>query len=393
MSTQVVITSIARTPIGPFRGGLSPVPAPPLGAAAIAAAVDRSHLKADEIDEVLMGCVLQAGLGQAPARQAALHAGLPKSVPCTAINKVCGSSMKAAMIGHDTIIAGAAETVIAGGMESMSNAPYLLPEGRAGIRLGHGSVVDHMFFDGLEDAYERGRLMGTYADATARQYGFSREEQDRYAVESVTRARKAVESGEFSDEITDVRIDTKAGPTIINRDESPFAAKPEKAPTLKPAFSPDGTVTAASSSSIADGAAAMVLMDQAAAARRNIAPLAKIIGYANHAQEPAWFTTAPIGSIRKLTDKIGWDLDSVDLFEINEAFAVVTMAALRDLNIGHDRVNVNGGACALGHPIGATGARIMVTLTAALHRRKLKRGIASLCIGGGEAMAVAIEAI
>jgi len=382
----VVIVGARRTPMGAFQGALSEHAAPALGARAIASAVGQSGLQPWEISEVIMGCVLPAGQGQAPARQASLGAGIAREVPCTTVNKMCGSGMKAVMLGFDQIRAGSADIVIAGGMESMSNAPYLLEKARSGFRIGHGRVIDSMFMDGLEDAYERGRLMGSFADDTAEKLQFTREEQDNFALESLTRARRATEDGSFRSEIALV-----SGKTDVVDDETPTKARPEKIPTLKPAFREDGTVTAANSSSISDGAAALVLMRQSEAERRGLTPLAVIAGHTSHAQLPAWFTTAPIGAISKLYEKVGWAPSDVDLYEINEAFAVVTMAAMRELDLPHDIVNVNGGACALGHPIGASGARILVTLLAALKARDMKRGIAALCIGGGEATAMAVE--
>jgi acetyl-CoA C-acetyltransferase len=387
----IVIVGAARTPMGAFQGALKDVPAPELGAVVIKTALERARLGPDQVSEVFMGCVLPAGLGQAPARQASLGAGLPQSVGCTTVNKVCGSGMKAAMLGNDLIAAGSAEIVVAGGMESMSNAPYLLDRARGGYRLGHGRVLDHMFLDGLEDAYDKGRLMGTFAEDTAEAYQFTREAQDGFALESLRRARRAGEDGSFAAEIVPVRVKGRGGEVSISVDEQPVKADPAKIPTLKPAFRPDGTVTAANSSSISDGAAALVLMRRSEAERRGIEALAEIKAHAAHAQAPAWFTTAPVQAIRKLLDRVGWRADAVDLYEINEAFAVVAMAAMRDLGLPHEKVNPNGGACALGHPIGASGARLIVTLLAALQRRGLKRGIASLCIGGGEATAIAIE--
>ncbi len=387
----VVIVGAARTPMGAFQGALKDLPAPELGAVVIKAALERAGLAAGQVSEVFMGCVLPAGLGQAPARQASLGAGLPQAVGCTTVNKVCGSGMKAAMLGHDLIQAGSAEIVVAGGMESMSNAPYLLDRARAGYRLGHGRVLDHMFLDGLEDAYDKGRLMGTYAEDTAEAYQFTREAQDAFAAESLRRAKRANQDGSFGAEIVPVRVVGRGGETLVGADEQAMKADPSKIPTLKPAFRPDGTVTAANSSSISDGAAALVLMRRSEAERRGLAPLAEIKAHASHAQAPAWFTTAPIEAIRKLFARVGWRAEEVDLYEINEAFAVVTMAAMRDLGLPHEKVNPNGGACALGHPIGASGARLVVTLLAALHRQGLRRGVASLCIGGGEATAMAIE--
>lgn len=379
----VVVASAARTPMGAFQGDLKAFSATELGAAAIRAAVERAGLSGEGVSEVVMGCVLPAGLGQAPARQAALGAGLSEGTPCATLNKVCGSGMKAVMLGHDMIAAGSADVVVAGGMESMSNAPYLLEKARAGHRLGHGRVLDHMFLDGLEDAYDRGRLMGTFAEDTAQHYQFTREAQDAYALESLARAKRAAEAGAFDDEIVPV--------SDLASDEGPRKARPDKIPTLRPAFRPDGTVTAANASSISDGAAALVLMRLSAAERAGHTPLAVIRGHASHAAAPAWFSTAPIGAMARLSRKVGWALDDVDLFEINEAFAVVAMAAMRDLGLPHDKVNVHGGACALGHPIGASGARIVVTLLAALARTGGRRGIAALCIGGGEATALAVE--
>ena len=387
----IVIVGGARTPMGAFLGDLKDVAAPRLGATAISAALSRAGLKGEEVDEALMGCVLPAGQGQAPARQAALGAGLPIGVGATTVNKMCGSGMKAAMLAHDLIRAGSAEIVVAGGMESMSNAPYLLERARSGYRMGHGRVVDSMFLDGLEDAYDRGRLMGTFAEDCAEHYQFTRAAQDAYALRSLERARRAMRDGDFAAEIEPVTIRSGKGETTVADDEQPPKARPEKIPSLKPAFREGGTVTAANSSSISDGAAALVLMRRGEAERRGIAPLATIVAHATYAAEPKNFPTAPIGAMRKLFDRCGWSADSVDLFEINEAFAVVAMAAMRDLSLPEDKVNVNGGACALGHPIGASGARILVTLIAALQARGLARGVASLCIGGGEATAMAVE--
>ena len=381
----IVIASAARTPMGSFQGALKSVAATALGSAAISAALDRSGLDAAAVDEVIMGCVLPAGLGQAPARQAALGAGLPESVPCATLNKVCGSGMKSVMLAADLVAAGSAEIVIAGGMESMTNAPYLLDRARAGYRAGHGRILDHMFLDGLEDAYDKGRSMGTFAEDTAAHYQFTRQAQDEYALTSLKRALSAIAAGHFAAEIVAVEgVDT---------DEQPSKSKPEKIPLLKPAFREGGTVTAAHSSSISDGAAALMVMRLSEAERRGVAPLAVIRGHASHAQAPAWFTTAPIFAIGKVLEKVGWRTSDVDLFEINEAFAVVVMAAMRDLGLPGDVVNVNGGACALGHPIGCSGARIVVTLLAALRANGLKRGVASLCIGGGEATAIAVELV
>jgi acetyl-CoA C-acetyltransferase len=391
MNDPIVIVSAARTPMGGFMGDLKSLSAPELGATAIRSAVERAGVKPEAVQEVIMGNVLPAGQGQAPARQAALGAGLPAATGCTTINKVCGSGMKAAMLAHDMLTLGVNDVMVAGGMESMSNAPYLLPKARAGLRLGHGEVKDHMFLDGLEDAYDRGRLMGIFAEDCADKYRFSREAQDRYAITSLTRAQQAIKNGSFEREIVAVRIAGGKTETAVGTDEQPLKASPDKIPQLKPAFKKDGTVTAANASSISDGAAALVLMRLSEAERRGIRPLAKIAGYATHSQEPQWFTTAPVGAIRKLFEKTGWTAKSTDLYEINEAFAVVAMAAMHDLDLPHDKVNVNGGACALGHPLGASGARIMVTLLAALEKRGLMRGIAALCIGGGEATAIALE--
>ncbi len=391
-ATETVILAGARTPMGGFQGELSARSAPELGAAAIAAAVARAGVMPGDVNEALMGCVLPAGLGQAPARQASRFAGLPDDVPATTINKVCGSGMKALMIGADQVALGRAAIVVAGGMESMTNAPYLLPRARGGYRLGHGEVKDHMFLDGLEDAYEH-RLMGTYAEDAARHYQFTRAEQDAYATESLMRAKRAQTSGDFADEITPVKIATKSGEVDVALDEQPRKADPAKIPTLKPAFAKDGTVTAANSSSISDGAAALVLTSSDLAAKRGLKPIARIVAQASNAAEPRWFTTAPVGAIEKVLQLASWRKEDVDLYEINEAFAVVAMIAMRDLGLPHDKVNVNGGACALGHPIGASGARIVVTLLNALKRSGGKRGIASLCIGGGEATALAVELI
>jgi len=387
----IVIVSAARSPMGAFQGELKSFTAPELGAAAIRAAVERAKLKPEDVQEVLMGCVLPAGQGQAPARQAALGAGLSLATGCTTVNKMCGSGMKAAMLAHDSLVSHSNEIIVAGGMESMTNAPYLLPKARAGLRMGHGQVIDHMFYDGLEDAYEKGRLMGTFAEECAGSYKFSREAQDDFAIQSLKRAKQANSDGSFAWEITPVAIKAGKDEKFIETDEQPFKANLEKIPTLKPAFRKDGTVTAANSSSISDGAAALVLMRRSTAEKRGIAPLATIVGHSTHAQAPGLFTTAPVGAIRKLLEKTKWTADGVDLYEINEAFAVVTMAAMREHKLPHDKVNVHGGACALGHPIGASGARILVTLIGALRKRGGKRGVASLCIGGGEATAMAIE--
>jgi acetyl-CoA C-acetyltransferase len=384
----IVILSAIRTPIGSFRGEIASVTAPRLGAAAIAEAVARAGVEPSAIQETVMGCVLPAGLGQAPARQAARYAGLPDGVPATTVNKVCGSGMKAIMLAADGLALGRAEIAVAGGMESMSNAPYLLPKARGGYRLGHGEIKDHMFLDGLEDAYE-GRLMGTYAEDAARHYQFTREAQDAYATESLVRAKRAQADGSFANEIVAVRVASGE----VSLDEQPRKADPAKIPTLKPAFAPDGTVTAANSSSISDGAAAVVLARADVAEARGLKPLARIVAQASFAQEPRWFTTAPVGAMRQVLAAAGWTVDEVDLFEINEAFANVAMIAMRDLGLPHEKVNVNGGACALGHPIGASGARLVATLIHALKRRGLKRGVASLCIGGGEATAMAVEVV
>ncbi|WP_374403778.1 acetyl-CoA C-acetyltransferase [Niveibacterium sp.] len=396
MSDPVVIVSVARTPIGAMMGELSGFAGHQLGSVAIKAAVERAGLKPEQVQEVIMGCVLPAGQGQAPARQATLGAGLPLSAVATTINKVCGSGMKATMMAHDQLLAGSVDVIVAGGMESMSNAPYLLPKARGGYRYGHSTVFDHMALDGLEDAYEKtanggGKSMGHYAEDTAAKYGFTREAQDAFAIESTRRALTANQDGSFDWEIAPVTVAGKGGEVQIAKDESPYKAKPEKIPSLKPAFKKDGTVTAATSSSISDGAAALVLMRASTADKLGLKPIARIVGHATHAHEPAWFTTAPVGAIEKLYAKTGWNTDSVDLFEINEAFAVVTMAAMHDHKLPHEKVNVNGGACALGHPIGASGARVIVTLIGALKKRGLKRGVASLCIGGGEATALAVE--
>jgi len=390
-SDPVVIVGMSRTPMGGFQGDFASVTAAQLGAAAVRGALENSGLAPDDIDEAFMGCVLPAGQGQAPARQAALGAGLPQDVGCTTINKMCGSGMQAAMMAHDAILAGSADIMIAGGMESMTNAPYLLAKMRGGARLGHGEVKDSMFLDGLEDAYDKGKLMGVFAEQTARHYQFTREEQDNYAISSLTRANDAIEKGYFKSEISPVAVTSRKGDVLVDTDEQPGKARADKIPTLRPAFAKDGTVTAANSSSISDGAAALVMMKQSEAERRGLTPIARIVGHSSHAQEPAWFTTAPIGAIEKLYKKTGWTDADVDLYEINEAFAVVAMAAMRDLGLDHDKVNVHGGACALGHPIGASGARILVTLIAALKTHGGKRGIASLCIGGGEATAMAVE--
>ncbi len=390
-SDPIVIVSAARTPTGSFQGELKGFTAPELGGAAIRAAVERAKIRADEIEEAIVGCVLPAGQGQAPARQAALAAGLPVAVGCTTVNKMCGSGMKAAMFAHDLLKSDSVDVVVAGGMESMTNAPYLLPKARAGLRMGHSQVIDHMFYDGLEDAYDKGRLMGTFAEDCAAKYQFSREAQDEFAIASLRRAQKANKEGWFAWEITPIAIKAGKEQKFVETDEQPFKANLEKIPTLRPAFRKDGTVTAANSSSISDGAAALVMMRRSSAEKRGLAPLATVVGHSTHAQEPAWFTTAPVGAIRKLLASTGWSANQVDLYEINEAFAVVTMAAMKEHGLPHDKVNVHGGACALGHPIGASGARILVTLIGALRKYGGKRGMASLCIGGGEATAMALE--
>ncbi len=391
LNDPVVIVSAARTPMGAFQGELKDFSAPQLGAAAIRAAVERAGIKPDQVQEAIMGCVLPAGQGQAPARQASLGAGLPLSTGCTTVNKMCGSGMKAAMFAHDMLAAGTNEIMIAGGMESMTNAPYLLPKARSGYRMGHQQVVDHMFLDGLEDAYDKGKLMGNFAEDCAAKYGFTREEQDKFAIASLERAQAASKNGAFAWEITPLAIKAGKNERFMEQDEPPFKANFEKIPTLKPAFRKDGTVTAANSSSISDGAAALVMMRRSTAGKLGLAPLAVVVGHSTHSQEPGWFTTAPVGAIKKLFDATGWSAGKVDLYEINEAFAVVTMAAMKEHGLPHERVNIHGGACALGHPIGASGARILVTLIGALRKNGGKRGIASLCIGGGEATAMAIE--
>jgi acetyl-CoA C-acetyltransferase len=387
----IVIVDGARTPMGSFQGTLKDVKATDLGAVAVRGALVRAGVKPEEVDEVIMGCVLPAGLGQAPARQAAHGAGIPWDTGATTINKMCGSGMKATMFAHDLIKAGAGDVVVAGGLESMTNAPYLMDKARAGMRMGHAKVWDHMFLDGLEDAYEPGRLMGTYAEETAQHFQFTRESQDEFAITSLKRAKTANEDGSFANELEPVTVTNRKGETVVERDEQPFSADLSKIPNLKPAFAKDGTVTPANSSSISDGAAALVLMTASEAEKRGLTPRARIVAHATHAQEPAWFTTAPVGAIQKVLDKAGWSAKDADLYEINEAFAVVTMAAMREHDLPHDKVNVHGGACALGHPVGASGARIIVTLMNALEKYDVSRGVASLCIGGGEATAVAIE--
>jgi acetyl-CoA C-acetyltransferase len=387
----IAVVGAARTPMGGFQGALSAMTAPQLGAVAIRAALADGGLDPARVDEAAMGCVLPAGQGQAPARQAALGAGLPLSVPCTTVNKMCGSGMKAAMMGMDSLRAGEARLVVAGGMESMTNAPYLAPKMRAGARLGHAQMLDHMFLDGLEDAYDKGRLMGTFAEDCAQTYQFTRAQQDAYAIASLERALHAQQSGAFAREIAAVQVAAKAGPVTVDADEQPRTARPEKIPQLKPAFREGGTVTPANSSSISDGAAALALMRAADAAAEGRAIRARLLAHASHAQAPGLFTTAPVGAIRKLLDRVGWSVGDVDLWEVNEAFAVVPMAAMADLGVGHNRMNVHGGACALGHPIGASGARILVTLIAAMERHEARRGVAAICIGGGEATAIAVE--
>jgi acetyl-CoA C-acetyltransferase len=391
MSTDpVVIVAAKRTPIGAFQGVFSDVSATELGAAAVAAAVAESGVEPGDVDRVLMGCVLPAGLGQAPARQAALGGGLPKGVPCATVNKMCGSGMEAIVLGHDLIAAGSAGVVVAGGLESMTNAPYLMPKARKGYRMGHQEVLDHMFWDGLQDIYE-GHMMGHFAEATSQKYGFTREDQDAFAIESVTRATRAAGDGSFDAEITPVTVKSRKGDVTVSVDEVPGTVSVDKIPNLRPAFAKDGTVTAASSSSISDGAAALVIMTASQAKKRGLTPLARIVGHSAFAHEPAWFTTAPVYALKTLHERLGWTPDDVDIYEINEAFACVTMAAMKDCGIDHAKVNVNGGACALGHPIGATGARITTTLLHAMRARNLKRGIATQCIGGGEATAIALE--
>jgi len=386
----IVIVAAKRTAIGAFQGVLSGATAPDLGAAAIAGAITDAGVGSADIDQVLMGCVLPAGLGQAPARQAAINAGIPVGAACTTVNKMCGSGMETIMLAHDLIKAGSAAVVVAGGLESMTNAPYLLPKSRRGYRMGHQEVLDHMFYDGLQDPWQ-GQMMGYFAEETAKKYNFSREEQDAFAIESVHRAQAAVADGAFADEISAITISSRKGDVTVETDETPGTVSVDKIPTLRPAFAKDGTVTAATSSSISDGAAALILMTATEAERKGLQPMATLVGHSSFAHEPEWFTTAPVSAIRRLHNKLGWNPDNVDLYEINEAFAVVTMAAMHDIGLDHGKVNVNGGACALGHPIGASGARITTTLLYALKARGLKRGVASLCIGGGEAVAVGVE--
>ena len=391
MSDSIVIAGAARTPMGGFQGDLAGARAAELGATAIGAAIERAGIKPEDVEEVIMGNVLGAGQGQAPARQASLGAGIPLGTNCTTINKMCGSGMKATMLAHDLIRAGSNDIMVSGGMESMTNAPYILDKARGGMRMGHGQVSDHMFLDGLEDAYDKGRLMGSFAEDCAEHYQFTRESQDEFAIRSLTRAQSAINDGTFEAEVAPFTLKSRRGDTVIQQDEQPGKANLEKIPTLRAAFRDGGTVTAANSSSISDGAAALVLMKETEAQKRGLTPRARILGHSSFAQEPGWFTTAPVGAMNKLLDNVGWSVSDVDLWEINEAFAVVTMAAMRELNLDPDKVNVHGGACALGHPIGASGARILVTLMNALDKYDLKRGVASLCIGGGEATAVAIE--
>ncbi|HTD06866.1 acetyl-CoA C-acetyltransferase [Undibacterium sp.] len=391
MSDPIVIVGAARTPMGAFQGDFASVTASQLGAVAIKAAVERAGIKPELVEEVLFGNCLMAGQGQAPARQAALDAGLPASTGAVTLSKMCGSAMKATMMAYDSLSAHSNDVIVAGGMESMTNAPYLIPKARGGYRIGHGQIFDHMMLDGLEDAYDKGRSMGTFAEDCSAKYQFSREDQDAFAIESVRRAQAATADGSFKWEIAPVTVSGRGGDVVIDKDEGPLKAKVEKIPTLKPAFKKDGTITAASSSSINDGAAALVLMRESTAKELGSKVIARVLGHASHAQEPNWFTTAPVGAIEKLYKKLGWTTADVDLFEINEAFAAVPMAAMKDHNIPHDKINVHGGACALGHPIGASGARIIITLIGALQKRGLKRGVAALCIGGGEATAVAIE--
>ena len=393
MSDPIVILSYARTPMGSFQGALSGASATELGATAVKAAVERAGISGDQVDKVFMGNVLPAGLGQAPARQAALGAGLPRSAEAVTVNKVCGSGMQAAIFAHDMLKVGSADVIVAGGMESMSNAPFLSKKYRAGARIGHDTMYDHMMLDGLEDAYDKGRAMGTFAEDAAREYQFTREAQDDYAIESLRRASDAIASGRFKKEIAPVTVATRKGEVVVDTDEQPGKGNPEKIPQLKAAFAKDGTITAATSSSISDGAAALVLTRESVAKQLGKAPVAQVVAHAAHAQEPSKFTSAPVPAIQKVLEKAGWKVGDVDLFEVNEAFACVAMIAMRDIGIPHDKINVNGGATALGHPIGASGARILTTLVAALQDRGLKRGVASLCIGGGEATAVAVELV
>ena len=389
----VVIVSYARTPMGGFQGALAGAKSTELGSAAVKAAIERAGVSGDQVEQIFMGCVLPAGLGQAPARQAALGAGLPLSVEATTVNKMCGSGMQAAMMAHDALLAGTADVIVAGGMESMTNAPYLMGKHRGGARIGHDTISDSMYLDGLEDAYTPGKLMGAFAEDSARDYQFTREDQDAYAIESLTRAKAAIASGAFEREITPVTVKTRKGEDVVSQDEQPVKADPAKIPTLRPAFAKDGTITAANASSISDGAAALVMMRESTAKKLGLTVIAKVVSHAAHAHEPGLFTTAPVPAIQKALDKAGWRIDDVDLFEVNEAFAVVPMIAMRDLNIPHDKLNVNGGATALGHPIGASGARVLCTLISALQTRGGTKGVASLCIGGGEATAMAVELV
>ena len=389
----VVIVSYARTPMGGFQGALAGAKSTELGSAAVKAAIERAGVSGDQVEQIFMGCVLPAGLGQAPARQAALGAGLPLSVEATTVNKMCGSGMQAAMMAHDALLAGTADVIVAGGMESMTNAPYLMGKHRGGARIGHDTISDSMYLDGLEDAYTPGKLMGAFAEDSARDYQFTREDQDAYAIESLTRAKAAIASGAFEREITPVTVKTRKGEDVVSQDEQPGKADPAKIPTLRPAFAKDGTITAANASSISDGAAALVMMRESTAKKLGLTVIAKVVSHAAHAHEPGLFTTAPVPAIQKALDKAGWRIDDVDLFEVNEAFAVVPMIAMRDLNIPHDKLNVNGGATALGHPIGASGARVLCTLISALQTRGGTQGVASLCIGGGEATAMAVELV
>ena len=389
----IVIVGMARTPMGSFQGSLSSMSGPKLGSVAIKSALERAQVLNENVSEVIMGCVLPAGQGQAPARQAALGAGIPMDVGATTINKMCGSGMKATMFGHDLIVAGSANIAVVGGLESMSNAPYLLPKVRQGLRMGHAEVKDHMFIDGLEDAYDKGQLMGVFAENTAEKYQFTRESQDEFAIRSLKRGKKANEDGSFDAEMAPVTIKMRKEEVLVDRDEQPFSANLEKIPTLKPAFRKDGTVTAANSSSISDGASALVLMRRSEAETRGITPLATIVAHATHSQAPEWFTTAPVGAISRLFERTGWSKDEVGLFEINEAFAVVTMAAMREHGLSVEQVNVHGGACAMGHPVGSSGSRIICTLVGAMHKYDVSKGVAALCIGGGEATAVAIERV
>ena len=388
---SIVIVGMARTPMGGFQGVLKDVTAPILGSFAIRAALERSGVKAEDIDEVLMGCVLTAGMGQAPARQASIRAGIPDAAGCTTVNKMCGSGMKTTMLAHDSLLAGTNEVMVAGGLESMSNAPYILQKARSGQRLGHGQMIDHMFLDGLEDAFDKGTLMGVFAERTAQKYGFSREAQDEFAIRSLTRAKTAIEDGSFKSEVTPVTFKNRKGETVVEQDEQPLTADLDKIPKLRPSFEKDGTVTAANSSSISDGAAALILMRESTAEKRRLKPLARFLGHSSFAQAPEWFTTAPVGAIKNVLKTVGWKANDVDLFEINEAFAVVTMAAMKDLDLPVEKVNIHGGACALGHPVGASGTRILVTLISALKKYGKTRGVAGLCIGGGEATAMAVE--